>query len=267
MLVRYGCRGQYFRVVDRGLWYNASALGCFPQMVISPTQLDIWVVTALASLLRRHTLIDLTIQSAIRHNILGGFWFAAALFVFWLQGARGNDPKTRLRILTILIGSTLAILLTLLASAVISWPPPNRHLDLSSYFPDYIDRNSSTNCFPSQSTALYASVAAGIYSLHRRTGMFLWVAVAVCVALPRMYVGGHYLTDVAVGLGLAWLGYSGARFGLEPRVISRLDDFFEGSSLLRTARELLVFVWILQVAVEFRDAVWFKRGLEMLLEG
>jgi len=148
---------------------------------------------------------------------------------------------------------------------VISWPPPIRHLDLSSLFPNYIDRNPDTNCFPSQSTALYASVAAGIYSLHRRTGMFLWVAVAAFVALPRMYVGGHYLTDVVVGVLLAGLGYAGARYGLESRVISRLDTFFEGSMALCTAREVLVFVWILQVAVEFREAVWFKRGLEMLL--
>ena len=264
-LVRYGGPRQCFRVTDRGLCYNVGVVGCFPQMVLSPTRLDIWVVTVLASLLRRHALIDLTIQSAIRHNILGGFWFAAALFVFWLQGAKGNDPKIRLRILTTLVGSTLAILLTLLASAAISWPPPIHHPDLSSLFPNYIDRNPNTNCFPSQSTALYASVAAGIYSLHRRTGMFLWIAVAAFVALPRMYVGGHYLTDVVVGVVLAWIGFLVARYFLESTVISKLDAFFQESCALRVASDFLVFVWILQVAVEFRDADWFKSGLEMLL--
>lgn len=235
-------------------------------MVLSPTQLDIWVVTLLATLLRRQPLFDRAIQSGIRHNILGGFWFAATLFVFWLHAARGNDPKNRLRILTILVGSTLAIFLSLIAGAAISWPPPIRPLDLSSLFPNYMDRNPNTNCFPSQSTALYASVAAGIYSLNRRTGMFLWGAVAVFVALPRMYVGGHYFADVVVGVALAWIGFLGARYCLESRVISRMDAFFQGSSTLRSARDLLVFVWILQVAVEFREVVWIKRALEMLLD-
>jgi len=94
--------------------------------------------------------------------------------------------------------------------------------------------------------------------------MFLWGAVAVFVALPRMYVGGHYFADVVVGVALAWIGFLGARYCLESRVISGMDAFFQGSSTLRSARDLLVFVWILQVAVEFREVVWIKRALEML---
>ena len=234
-------------------------------MPLSPTQPDIWFVTALAKILGRYPLFDLIIQSAIRHNILGGFWFAAALYVFWLQAARENQQKTRIRILTILAGTVLAILLTILAGATFSWPPPIRNTGMSGLFPTHIDRNPNTNCFPSQSTALYASVAAGVYSLHKWTGTFLWVAVGFFVALPRMYVGGHYFTDVVVGLLLAWLGYATARYLLESRVTSRLDTFFDRSPALRIAREILVFVWILQVAVEFREAAWFKRGLEMLL--
>lgn len=233
-------------------------------MVLSPSQLDIWVATILASMLRRHMFLDVAILSAIRHNILGGFWFAAALFVFWLQATRANSQKIRLRIMTILVGSILTMFLTLLASSAISWPPPIFQRDLSNLFPDYFDRNPNINCFPSQSTALYATIAIGMYSLDRLTGILLWIAVPVLVALPRMYVGGHYLTDVVVGVLLAGLGYAGARYGLESRVISRLDAYLEGSMSLRTARDVLVFVWILQVAVEFREIVWFKRGLEML---
>ncbi|MFB3921522.1 MAG: phosphatase PAP2 family protein [Terriglobia bacterium] len=223
------------------------------------------MVTLLASLLQRSKLFDLAIQSGIRHDVLGGFWFAAALFVFWLQAARGNDPQKRVRILTVLVGSIFTVILTLVASSVISWPQPIRHHDLAGLFPKYIDRNPITNSFPSQSTALYASIAAGVYSLHKVTGTLLWTAVILFVAFPRMYVGGHYLSDVIAGLLLALLGYAIARYGLESRFTTHFDSFFEGSQAGRVARELLVFVWILQVAVEFREAIWVQRALETIV--
>lgn len=233
-------------------------------MELSPTQLDIWLATVLGGLLKRHPVIDLGVQSAIRHNVLGGFWFAAALFAFWVIAARNGQEKVRIRILTILAGTALTILLTLVAGAVVSWPPPIRYPGLARLFPSYLESYPNTNCFPSQSTALYGTVAMGIYSLHRLTGTVLWAAVAVLVAFPRMYVGGHYLTDVIVGVVLALIGYAGALYLFEKRLVPALDAFFESRTSLRTLRDLLVFAWILQVAVEFREAVWVTRILEVL---
>jgi membrane-associated phospholipid phosphatase len=233
-------------------------------MELSPSQLDIWLAAILGGLLKRYPVMDLGVQSAIRHNVLGGFWFAAALFAFWMIAARNSQQKVRIRILTILVGTTLTILLTIAAGAVVSWPPPIRYPGLARLFPSYLESYPNTNCFPSQSTALYATVAMGIYSLHRLTGTILWAAVAIVVAFPRMYVGGHYLTDVIVGVVLAFFGYAGARYLFEKRLVPMLDAFFESRPSLRTLRDLIVFVWFLQVAVEFRDAVWVTRILDAL---
>jgi len=234
-------------------------------MILTPTPLDFWFATVLAGLLGRFPFFDLTIQGAIQHNALGGFLFALALFVFWQQAARNGQSQVRLRILTILAGSTLAIVLTLCASAVISWPPPSRYPGLSALFPSYLETNLNTNCFPSQSTALYATVAAGIYSLHRLLGILLWMAVVTLVALPRMYVGGHYFTDVAAGIVLGLIGYTAARRFAEDRTISAVDALCEGRRALRITRETFMFAWILQVAVEFRDVVWVKQAFERLI--
>lgn len=234
-------------------------------MALSPTGFDIWLAKELAGLLGLSPFFDRAVQSAIRHNVLGGFWFGAALFVFWIQSARKGQPEIQLRILTILVGSAIAIILTLLAGAVISWPPPCSHPDLAKIYSAYFDTNPNTNCFPSQSTALYASVAAGIYSIHKLTGWVLWIMVVACVALPRMYVGGHYLTDVIAGLLLASVGYIIARRLLEEHLISKVQSFFDKTTALHFVRELLIFVWILQVALEFRDVIWTKAVLEAIL--
>jgi len=35
---------------------------------------------------------------------------------------------------------------------------------------------------------------------------------------------------------------------------------------VRVLTEMVVFAWILQIAVGFRDAVWFRNGLRILLQ-
>ena len=234
-------------------------------MALSPTQLDLWIARELAGFLKLHPLFDLGVQSAIKHNVLGGFWFGGTLFIFWTQAQKKDRPDMQVRILTILAGSIVAILFTLLASAFISWPPPFHYTGLANLFPNYIYRNEDTNCFPSQSTTLYSSVAAGIYSLHKACGWVLWALVAVFVALPRMYVGGHYLSDVLAGVLLGLSGYAVARRFLETRLISNIDEFLNKGPRLGFLRESLVFIWIFEVTVEFKDVVWIRNMVKAIL--
>jgi hypothetical protein len=125
-------------------------------------------------------------------------------------------------------------------------------------YPRYLADNPNVNSFPSQSTALYAVVAAGIYSLRKDVGLALWLAVGFLVALSRMYVGGHYISDVLVGLLSGLGGYLCARRFLESRLGVLADRVFRKSGWQQVLGQALVFAWILQVAVEFRDAVWVK---------
>jgi hypothetical protein len=137
---------------------------------------------------------------------------------------------------------------------------------LADLYPAYFEGNVNLNSFPSQSVALYTPVAAGIYSLHRFAGILLWLGLPLLVALPRMYVGGHYLSDVVAGLILGLTGYVIARRWLEPWLVARIEHAMEESSRFQVVMEMIVFVWILQVALEFRDAVWFRNGLRILLQ-
>lgn len=234
-------------------------------MVTLPTRIDLWLARQMAGFFRLHGRLDVAVDSAMRHNILGGLWFGAVLFVCWVQAARKGQREVQLRILTTLVGSTLAILLTFVAGALLSWPPPINYPGLADLFPQYLAPNPNTNCFPSQSTALYSAVAAGVFSLHRVAGCVLWALVLTCIALPRMYVGGHFATDILVSLLLALASYAAARYLLEGRVLSKVGPFLDKRPRLQLLAEVLVFFWILQVTVEFRDVVWLKHVVESLL--
>jgi hypothetical protein len=75
-----------------------------------------------------------------------------------------------------------------------------------------------------------------------------------------MYVGGHYFTDVLVGVRLSLVGYISARFLLENAFVSRIDAWIQSRRSLITLLDLGVFVWILQLAIEFKDVVWIARS-------
>ena len=228
------------------------------------SSLDFWLASQMATLWGSYPLFDRIIQTLIRHNVLGGLWYGMALFVFWVRGKSSGQDRVQRRILTILVGSFIAILFSLLAGHAVDHMPPSRHPDLAGLFPNYMETNPNLNSFPSQSTTVYTCIAAGIYSLSRPAGMLLWGALALLVALPRMYVGGHYLSDVIAGLILGLAGYIIARRGLEQPLVSRVERLMEGSATFRTAAEIVVFVWILQVAVGFREANWLWEGMGTL---
>jgi membrane-associated phospholipid phosphatase len=145
------------------------------------------------------------------------------MLVFWVQAARHNQRGVRLRIITTMVGSATTILLALLAGALINSPPPVYRRGLTYLSPSYIDPNPSPSSFLSLSTVLYSSVAAGISSIHRIMGWFLWVALLLLVSLPRMYVGGHYFSDVVAGLVLALLGRGMAGDAHETALLARME--------------------------------------------
>jgi membrane-associated phospholipid phosphatase len=234
-------------------------------MTTLPTPLDLWLARLLAKFAHAHPQFALAIDSGIRHTLFGGFWFGAALFIFWIYAERCGRREVRLRVLTILVGSAVAILLTVALGAWVSWPPPMRNLSFKYFYPTAMQTNLNTNCFPSQSTAAYAAIAAGIYSLHKACGWALWILVAVFIALPRMFVGGHYFTDIWVGTALALAGYAAARYLLEARVTSGIVTYVERRRLARLLLQGLIFFWIVQVTVEFRELTWAKVVAEYFL--
>ncbi len=231
-------------------------------------RLDLWIADAMGSFMGRSRLFDLGVQSAIVHDILGGFWFALAVFVLWTVPGASASPQKAHRIATILIGSVFAVLLALFCGRLFGWLPPNRNPALAHFFPDYIFPNPNSNSFPSASTALYAAIAAGVFSISRPIGAALWALVFLAIGLPRMYVGGHYASDVIAGALVGLIGYLAVRSWIEPWLSRASSNFSAGSRRrrwLRIAAEIIVFIWIFQLAVEFREVLWATHILEFLL--
>lgn len=230
-------------------------------MIARPTQFDLHVAAALAKFLGKYPLFDHCVDSALHHHVLGGIPFAAALFYFWVQGGREHQENILRRLITILLGSLAAIALCLLAERMISWLPPQHQPGLSHLYPSYLLLDPNTNSFPSDSTALFTSIAIGILSINRIAGAMLLVAVPLIVSLPRMYVGGHYPTDVLAGFAIGLVAYWVARIAFEQTLSSRILATGSQQGWRHTLLETFVFLWILEVAVDFQEGVWIVGAL------
>ncbi len=69
----------------------------------------------------------------------------------------------------------------------------------------YLWNTGTADCFPSHSTLIYFTVAAGFWPLSRWVSLILSAAVQGMISLPRVYVGGHYPIDVLASLLLTLL--------------------------------------------------------------
>lgn len=83
------------------------------------------------------------------------------------------------------------------------------------------------NSFPSDHTILFFSICVSFWLVRKKEG-WLWLVLACCVAVSRIWVGVHYPVDVAAG---ALLGIITAvlAYWLVPRVsfIKRLLALYE----------------------------------------
>jgi membrane-associated phospholipid phosphatase len=222
-----------------------------------PPRWDIGLLAWMAGFVGRSPAFDLFVVEAGAHGILGGIWYAAAVFLLWVRGMQPGHETLRHRVLILMFGSVAAAALTLLAAPMVSWPPPSAHPELAALYPVDLPANTNPSSFPSQSTALYAAVSAGLYSIGSRLGTLAGIGVGMLVALPRMYLGGHYLTDVLAGLILGLGGYWIALRSFQT-VACRCAQVFDlpGNDLRRLLAECVVFFWIHQAATEFGLARW-----------
>jgi membrane-associated phospholipid phosphatase len=233
------------------------------QMTLAPTEFDLRAATRFLRLLGQHPLFDRAVQSGLRHGILGGLWYAAAVFLVWTRSLRPGGEQLRERLITTFLASLLAAVIAVSLGLLFPRTPPNRYPGLMERYPEYIEPNPNESCFPSYSVAFLVPVAAGVFSLWRSWGAFLWLGVPLLVGLPRIYVGGHFPTDVLAGIAVGAIAYVVVTHW-ERRVSTPLARIFERRGWISTAAALVMFFWILETASDFREAVWIRESVAEL---
>ena len=130
--------------------------------------------------------------------IMGLLWF------FWF---RDTDPKlnTRKLIIATLVGCLVAIFIARIASHVLPYQPrPFTNIALPQL--SYVGLQQAEtqdlakwSSFPSDHAALFFSLATGVFLISRELGVLTYLYILIFIALPRIYLGFHYPTDIFAG--------------------------------------------------------------------
>jgi membrane-associated phospholipid phosphatase len=229
-----------------------------------PTELDLQIAHLLARPLGKSELFDYAVQSGIAHGVLGGLWFAAALFV-WYSTIPDHDDTQLRDFLAAIAGGIGAVLLTLLAAHFVSSVPPIHNGELLAAFPEYINRMPVQNSFPSQSTAVFLATALAMFCFRKWLGALLVLGTFGLGALPRMYVGGHFLSDVLAGAACGGAGYllaAGTLHRLPPLPLE-----FRRGGRWHWMIALGAFCWMVELGFGFPELVWLRRAIGALRTG
>jgi membrane-associated phospholipid phosphatase len=198
-------------------------------------------------------------QFFMYNRLVSGFVFAAAVYYFWSLRDQRREWR-RARILEAIVACVAAVIFTLALRPSVGALPPSQTPEFQGLFPPYLWTSGEGNSFPSHSTLVYFVMSAGLWPLSRRISAILCGWVLLGVSLPRVYIGGHYPTDVlasvAIALAFLWMAW---RIGESRWGIRLLDRVALGGSWI----ELAVFFWLFELGEGFRSAgellLWFVR--------
>lgn len=158
-------------------------------------------------------------------DLMKGFPIMGALWFFWF---RDTDPKsdTRRIIIATLVGCVIAVFIARLTNNIGPFQPrpiANAALPYHAYAgltsPD-TQALYLWSSFPSDHAAMFFSLATGIFLISRAFGSFVYLYVLIFIALPRVYLGLHYTTDILAG---ALLGFACVALCTRKSVINLYD--------------------------------------------
>ena len=129
----------------------------------------------------------------------------------WFQEDE-NQPNTREHIIAIIISSFAAIASARALALLLPFRlRPQHEMGLSFRLPLGQDPAvlSGWSSFPSDHAVLFVALAVGLFFISRKIGLSALLYTIIFIALPRMYLGLHYPTDILagglIGLVIGWL--------------------------------------------------------------
>lgn len=169
------------------------------------SRIDVDLLTWFNSMAQRSWAVDRVVVSLSENVLAKGLPAMAAFFYAWFEDGQQNDPwlspRRKILLYTIIICIPALILARALAWGLPYRPrpiaDPSLHLRLTHTFdPGVLFHWSS---FPSDHMVLFMALATGVAAVSMRAGLFLYLQAVLVIALPRLYLGIHYPSDLAVG--------------------------------------------------------------------
>lgn len=146
---------------------------------------------------------DRVLEFVTGNALIQGTLAAACFWWYWFRSdTETTMRRTREHLVATLYSSVAAIIVArTMADALPFRVRPRWETALGYVIPSAPNANVYVNwsSFPSDHAVLFASIAAGFCFISARTGTFLFLYYLAISALPLMFLGYHYPTDIIAG--------------------------------------------------------------------
>ncbi|MGV2488255.1 UNVERIFIED_CONTAM: undecaprenyl-diphosphatase [Bacillus mycoides] len=116
--------------------------------------------------------------------------FGLIIIAYWFTGSR----KSRMMVIQAMVAFVIAEVIGKIAGKFhLNYQPFAVLPDVNKLVDHAVD-----NSFPSDHTILFFSICFSFLLVRKKTG-WLWIILAFCVAISRIWVGVHYPFDVVIG--------------------------------------------------------------------
>lgn len=197
-------------------------------------KLDVLVLHLLNQFAHRSRLLDTLIVILVNANLLKGVVIMAILWGLWFQtappaGDRSDAGARRARLVACCGVAILAVLVARLLAHVLPYRERPLHTPGIGYILPYTMEPQSLihwSSFPSDHAVLFFALATGIFQVSRRWGALALAHAVILIAVPRLYLGIHWFTDIlagtALGVALALAGLRARPMGWLQRTLDSL---------------------------------------------
>lgn len=192
-------------------------------------KIDLLALHLLNQCAHHSRLFDAGVVILVNANLLKGVVLMAILWGLWFQhgekqaGAGTEASARRARLVACCGVAIVAVGVARLLAHVLPYRERPLHTPGIGYVLPYTMEPQSLihwSSFPSDHAVLFFALATGIYSVSRRWGLVALAHAVLLIALPRVYLGIHWFTDILAG---ALLGIVLALAGMRPPLMVRLQ--------------------------------------------
>ncbi|OOZ81358.1 undecaprenyl-diphosphatase [Bacillus cereus] len=154
---------------------------------MSFSQFNIDIFRAINDLGKQYSFLNPAIVFLAEYMV---YILALIILTYWFIGSR----KSRMMVIQAMVAFVIAEVIGKIAGKFhLNYQPFAVLPDVNKLVDHAVD-----NSFPSDHTILFFSICFSLWLVRKKTG-WLWLILAFCVAISRIWVGVHYPFDVAVG--------------------------------------------------------------------